>query len=117
MIFVIEDNELMAECIGRAVRCAQKEAAIFQNAIEAMNALDDELPEIIFLDVLLDGPDGFTFLNEIASYRDTANIPIVIVSSLNLKLKDLRSYGVVRVLDKSTMMPADIVECVKEYGK
>ena len=61
MIFVIDDDEIMAECVARATK---KETKIFHNAIEAMNALDDGLPELIFLDILLDGPDGFTFLNE-----------------------------------------------------
>ena len=31
----------------------------------------------IFLDILLPGADGFTFLNELTSYPDTAKIPII----------------------------------------
>ena len=45
---------------------------------------------MIFLDILLTGPDGFTFLNELISYSDTAKIPIVIVSSLDFSGKDLK---------------------------
>ena len=62
MIFVIDDDEIMAECVARA---AARPTRIFSNAIEAMNAIaDGEMPEMIFLDILLDGPDGFSFLNE-----------------------------------------------------
>ena len=112
MIFIIDDDEIMAECIARA---AGKPAKIFSNAIEAMQAIDDELPELIFLDILLDGPDGFTFLNELASYADTAKVPVVIVSSLDFKDQDLRTYGVVGILDKNTMTPQEIRAYAEEY--
>ena len=105
MIFVIDDDEIMAECIARAVDQPTK---IFSNAIEAVAALNDTLPDLIFLDILLDGPDGFTFLNEIVSYQDTAKIPIVIVTSLDVTNLDLAQYGVIGVLSKEQMTPEEI---------
>ena len=50
MIFVIDDDTVMAKCIANATK---KETRIFDNAIEAMQALDDEMPDLIFLDILL----------------------------------------------------------------
>ncbi|MBQ3306507.1 response regulator [Candidatus Saccharibacteria bacterium] len=112
MIFIIDDDHEMAECIARAVR--PNEARIFKDTIAAISALDEgELPSLIFLDILLDGPDGFTFLNELSSYSDTAKIPVVIISSLNLAQKSLENYGVVGVLDKAMMTPKDIQKFVK----
>ena len=70
---------------------------------------------MIFLDILLDGPNGFTFLNELVSYNDTARIPVVIMSSLDFKDIDLSGYGVVGVLDKAYMKPEDIRGYVKRY--
>lgn len=105
MIFIVEDDKVMAECIARA--CGS-EVRMFTNAIEAMDGVAKELPDLIFLDVLLPGPDGFTFLNELVSYSDTARIPIVIVSSLDFEGKDLSRYGVVGVLDKAKMLPEEI---------
>lgn len=113
MIFVIEDNRIMAECIARAI---EGEVRIFGNAIAAMNAISDgEIPGMIFLDVLLDGPDGFTFLNELVSYDDTKKIPVVIVTSLEIKKYNLSSYGVVGVLEKESMRPENVKEYVEKY--
>ena len=113
MIFIIDDDIDMASCIKRAVK---KEARIFSNAIEAMSEISKgELPDLIFLDILLDGPDGFTFLNELVSYSDTVKIPVVIVSSLEFNEKDLAKYGVVGVLNKDTMLPSEIEEYAKRY--
>ena len=114
MIFVIDDDEIMAECIARAAGTPTK---IFSNAIEAMQAIDDELPELIFLDILLDGPDGFTFLNEIASYQDTAKIPIVIVTSLDVTNLNLAQYGVIGVLKKEQMKPEEIRNYVEQVRR
>lgn len=112
-IFIIEDEPLMAECLARAldqVTSSAPEILRFSNAIEAMSALAQGLPDLIMLDVLLDGPDGFTFLNELMSYTDTARIPVIIVTSLDLGPEPLADYGVVAVLQKDTMTPATILQ-------
>lgn len=117
MIFVIDDDEVMAECVGRA---SGQDFCQFENGIEAMAALDEmatELPDLIFLDILLDGPDGFTFLDELVSYEDTVKIPVVVVSSLKMSQAELADYGVVAVLDKETMRPDDVRQLTKRYAR
>ncbi len=134
MILVIDDDEIMAECIARGcdgrreggadenergdVGKGGREVRIFSNAIEAMNFIaENGAPEMIFLDILLDGPDGFTFLNELMSYADTATVPVVVVSSLDFTGRDLSVYNVVKILHKDTMVPAEIKELVAKYAK
>lgn len=116
-IYIIEDDPWMAECVARAVNTLPHTPTIetFPNAIAAMSALSDSpdaLPDLILLDVLLDGPDGFTLLHELSSYDDTAKIPIILVTSLSLNLADLAVYNVKTILCKDRMIPADIAEAV-----
>lgn len=114
MIYVVDDDRIMARCIKKA--CGQNEVRIFGNAIEVMNAISGgEMPKLMFLDILLTGPDGFTLLNEMVSYEDTAQIPVVLITSLELKNRDLASYGVVGVLEKETMRPEDVRRYVEKY--
>ena len=116
MIFVVDDDRIMAECIARA--CSGREVKIFGNAVETMAAISaGELPDLIFLDVMLTGPDGFTLLNELASYADTVQIPVVLVTSLTMGKRDLSSYGVVGILEKDTMRPEDVRRYADEYDK
>lgn len=111
---------MMAECIKKAIlaqKSVQKQTdiQIYRNAIEAMQKIaeiDARSIDVILLDIMLDGPDGFTLLNELVSYNDTSVIPIVIVTALKIKA-DLSDYGVIKVIDKSTMQPSDIREAVK----
>lgn len=114
MIFVIDDDKAMAKCIAKA--CSGKEVEIFGDGIKAMGAISQgRIPSLIFLDILLDGPDGFTLINELVSYPDTEQIPIVVVSSLMFKEKDLKAYGVVGALNKDTMTPDEIRRYADEY--
>lgn len=117
LVYVIDDDELFADCLVSAITKGNKTAQVrtFKNAIDAMNSLSDPLPNLIFLDILLPGPDGFTFLNEITSYTDTAKIPIILVTSLDLPEADLSIYGIQGILNKERMKPSEVTDYVKRY--
>ncbi len=122
--FIIEDDLMMSECVERALEQAlptldnhvEQEHKILKttNAIEAMSLLNEDLPDLIFLDILLNGPDGFSFLNELISYNDTTKIPVVIMTSLNLEKYDLDHYNIKHIFQKETMTPQQIVEVAVE---
>mgnify|MGYP002753821770 CR=1 FL=1 len=116
--FILEDDPIFARLFSKSLRRAFPDFTvnIFENAIDAINALPDGCtpPSVIILDVLLTGPDGFTFLNEIASYSDLSNIPIIIVSSLNFPMQTLESYNVKKILNKATMTPQDLPAAISE---
>ena len=113
LAYVIEDNEIMSELMTRYLR-GITEVKVFHDVISAISAISTDKPDMIFLDVLLTGPDGFTFLNEIVSYEDTAKIPVVIVTSLDLKAESLKNYNVVKIIKKDVMIPDDIKNIAKE---
>lgn len=116
--FILEDDPIFARLFSKSLHRAFPDSTvnIFENAIDAINALPDGCtpPSVIILDVLLTGPDGFTFLNEIASYSDLSNIPIIIVSSLNFPMQTLESYNVKKILNKATMTPQDLPAAISE---
>lgn len=116
--FILEDDPIFARLFSKSLRRAFPDSTVstFENAIDAINALPDDCtpPSVIILDVLLTGPDGFTFLNEIASYSDLSNIPIIIVSSLNFPMQTLESYNVKKILNKATMTPQDLPAAISE---
>lgn len=123
LVYIIEDDQIMADCIALSVHGATEtlpdgteseapEVLVFNDAISAINSVDENLPDVILLDIMLSGPDGFTFLNELVSYHDTAHIPVALITSLDLSNRKLDHYGVFRILNKGTMTPADIQTAV-----
>jgi CheY-like chemotaxis protein len=116
LVYIIEDDEIMGELFAGYLK-GIADVKIFHDAISAISEISSDKPSLIFLDILLTGPDGFTFLNEIVSYEDTAKIPVVIVSSLDLRTESLKNYNVVKILKKEELVPDDIkniaMECLK----
>ena len=113
LAYIIEDNEIMSELFSRYLR-GVCEVKVFHDAISAIQNITADAPDMIFLDVLLTGPDGFTFLNEIVSYEDTAKIPVVIVTSLDIKADSLKNYNVVKILRKDSLIPDDMKGIARE---
>lgn len=117
MILVIDSDEVFGKCIVRALKKDEFETELFTDAISAMDMISETgAPDLVFVDPILSGPDGFTFLNEMASYADTFETPIVIVGERDFSKYDLSDYGVVGFLDKRTMIPKDVVKYAKEYA-
>ena len=122
-IFIIEDDPDFAEIYQKHLTHYFPEIPqqVFYNAIEANAAFselsEEELPSLIILDVLLTGPDGFTLLNELLSYPETSQIPVLLISSLNLGQMSLQAYNVRAILNKETFTPADFVNQVQDILK
>lgn len=122
-IFIIEDDPDFAEIYQKHLKRNFPEIPlqIFYNAIEANAAFselsEEELPSLIILDVLLTGPDGFTLLNELLSYPETSQIPVLLISSLSLGQMSLQAYNVRAILNKETFTPADFVSQVQDILK
>ena len=122
-IFIIEDDPDFAEIYQKHLKRNFPEIPlqIFYNAIEANAAFselsEEKLPSLIILDVLLTGPDGFTLLNELLSYPETSQIPVLLISSLNLGQMSLHAYNVRAILNKETFTPADFVNQVQDILK
>lgn len=105
---ILDDDAVTGRCVKRTIKKHGYTGHLYDNVIEAVASLSETLPKIIFMDPLLTGPDGFTLLNELASYPDTQDIPVVIYSEKDFTPYDLSAYHVVGVLNKTTMRPEDL---------
>ena len=112
-IELIEDDTLLARQFVTSLEREGYQVHHSHHAKEAMIAIDEALPDVIILDVLLPATTGFALLHELQSYDDTRAIPVVICSSVPLTMKEVVSYGVRRIIDKTTMVPGDLTAAVR----
>lgn len=114
-VLIVEDDAWLAEQQNRVLSQAGYRAISSPHAIAAIEAIDDVHPDVILLDVLLTGSTGFALLHELQSYSDIGRIPIILCTNLagDIQLKDVKPYGVHRILNKTTMQPEDVVAAVK----
>lgn len=114
-ILLVEDDPWLIELQAGILTKAGYEVTLSPHAPSAIAAIDRIHPDVIILDILLTGSTGFALLHELQSYSDTHVIPVIICTNAaeQLKLEQLQSYGVKRIVDKSTMHPDDLVAAVK----
>lgn len=117
MILIVDSDEVFGECVIETLKKNKFDGHLSRNAITAINEIESGVPSLVFLDPILTGPDGFTFLNEMASYADTMNVPVVIVSEKDFSKFDLSEYNVVGILDKNKMKPKEILDYAREYAE
>ena len=81
MIFCVEDDRAIRDLMIYTLNSAGFEAKGFSDGIEFFHALDEEMPEIVLLDIMLPGEDGISILNRIRSSTATADIPVIMATA------------------------------------
>lgn len=115
---IIEDDKDLEYLYELQLKAAGIEAASVSSAQAALDLLETMRPDVILLDLMLPGYNGLSFLQELRSYEDWQNIPVLIISSLPLALvglnkKLLNEFGIKAYLDKSAAKRADIIRAVE----
>ncbi len=63
--------------------------SLARSGMEAIKKSNEELPDIIFLDVVMDDKNGFQTCRELKKNPQTKDIPVFLVSSKNQKVDHL----------------------------
>lgn len=114
-VLLIEDDRWLAELYASVLQKEGYVVDVVHHAPAAMAVIEKTVPSVIVADVLLAGSTIFPLLHELQSYGDTGAIPVVLCTNLadQFDLEGLKTYGVVRIIDKTTIEPADVVASVK----
>jgi len=114
-ILVVEDDRFLRELISR------KLLGVGYNVVEAVDGEDgirkikEEKPDLVLLDLILPGADGFEVLSKTKADPLVSSIPIIILSNLGQKEDVERGLklGAVDYLIKAHFTPGEIVEKIK----
>ena len=114
-ILVIEDDTFLRELI---VQKLLKEGYEIVEAVEGEDGIKkvtEENPDIILLDIILPGIDGFEVLKKIKADEKVKDIPVIILSNLGQQddIDKGIKLGAKDYLIKAEFTPGEIVEKVK----
>jgi len=118
-ILVIEDDKFLRELISQKLL---KEGYDILEAIDGEKGIESaktEKPDLILLDLILPGIDGFEVLARIKSDPEASKIPIIILSNLGQKddIEKGLNMGAVDYLIKAHFTPAEIIEKIRTVIK
>ncbi len=82
-ILLIEDDESTTRLITIALERQGYRVLSASNGLEGLQKTKDEHPDVILLDLMLPGVDGFEVLNRLRNAQATADLPVIVVSAKN----------------------------------
>ncbi len=80
-IYCVEDDAGIRELISCALKSGGYEIASFENGKDMLRELKKKKPDLILLDVMLPGDDGFTILNKLKNEHEYADIPVIMLTA------------------------------------
>ena len=115
-ILIIEDDKFLRELIAQKVL---KEGYLVTEAVDGEDGAKkakEEVPNLILLDLILPGIDGFEVLTKVKEDPVTAQIPVIIFSNLGQKddVEKGLKLGAVDYLIKAHFTPGEIIEKIKK---
>ena len=81
MIYCVEDDDSIRELMVYALRASGLEAKGLQDSRELFQALEQNHPDLITLDIMLPGMDGIEILKKLRSNPATERIPVIMASA------------------------------------
>lgn len=116
---VVEDDVLLVGLLERRFLEEGYRVIKATDAAEARRALTEYLPDVILLDMVLPGMDGFAFLAELKKNDAYRAIPVVIISNLGQREEIERGMasGAADYIVKANTSPREIVQKVAEILK
>ena len=81
MIYCVEDERNIRELLVYTLETTGFEAEGFETGVEFDAAMKKSLPELILLDIMLPGEDGYNILKQLKSDTRTRDIPVIMVTA------------------------------------
>ena len=82
-ILVIDDEKITARSLEHFLRQKEYSVIAIPNAEEGLNTALSILPDLILLDIMMPGMNGYQFLTHLKEEEAARHIPVIILSSLS----------------------------------
>jgi DNA-binding response OmpR family regulator len=82
-ILVADDDRHICQIIAESLALRGLNAVCVHNGLEVLSAVRTRKPDLVILDILMPGRDGFGVLREIKSDPSLAHIPVIMFTQID----------------------------------
>lgn len=93
LIYAVDDEENIRELYAVALSNAGYGCSTFVGGDGLFSALKERVPDLILLDIMLDGIDGYGILTKLKRDARYANIPVIMVSAKGEELSKVKGLN------------------------
>lgn len=90
MIYCVEDERNIRELIVYTLESSGFTARGLESGKELNAAIAEQLPDLILLDIMLPGEDGYSILERLKASSETQNIPVIMVTAKEAEYDKVR---------------------------
>lgn len=113
-IFYVEDDSNIRELLEYTLKASAFSAKGFENASTFLEALSNERPDLILLDIMLPDIDGLQILNDLRRKSETKDIPVILLTAKGGRLDKIK--GLDLGADDYITKPFDVLELVSRIN-
>ena len=92
LIYAVDDELSIREVYRYAIGGAGFDIQCFENGEGLFTAINAQLPDLVLLDIMLDGADGYELLSALRRNPLTADIPVIMVSAKGEEIDKVRGF-------------------------
>src|SRR5690606_14962470 len=119
-IVIVEDTTEARRLIRRILQ-SQGNFTILEaaNGREGLELIQNELPDLVVIDLMMPEMDGFTVIEELRKKQETATIPVIVVTAKELTNDEKNRLGghIQALLQKGDFLNDEFLEEVKSLIK
>ena len=104
-VLVVEDEETSAEPLLKLLKHGGHDAAWARHGGEALDMLEEVVPDLVMLDIIMPVVDGFAFLEQLRAQPRWKNLPVIVLTGAGpgADVHRLSELGVCEVLLKGAV--------------
>ncbi len=116
-VFVIEDDPFLVKAYQSVFAKENMEVWMAQDGETAITFLDRETPDIVLLDLMLPGMNGFEVLEKMRNHPKWREVPVIIVSNLGepADIEKGKNLGAVEYRVKAQINMDSIIRDIKHH--
>ncbi len=92
LIYIVEDDESIREIETIALKNSNYIVSAFENAKEFYKKLDERVPDLILLDVMLPDESGYDIVRKLRKRPATQDIPIIMVTAKTTEMDMIKGF-------------------------
>jgi len=118
-ILVVEDDKFLRELISQKLATEGYDVIEAVDGDKGIEKIRTEKPDMVLLDLIIPGIDGFEVLAKMKADPGTANIAVIVLSNLGQKddIEKGLEMGANDYLIKAHFTPGEIVEKIQQILK
>ena len=118
-ILIVEDDKFLRELMSQKLRTEDYEVVEAVDGEEGVAKAKESNPDLILLDLILPGIDGFEVLAKMKADPKLAKVPVIILSNLGQKddIEKGLEMGANDYLIKAHFTPGEIIEKIESVLK